>query len=417
LDLFFFSGNIPPSKSLMNRALIIQQFNGSFQWEEFSEALDVLNLKNALADFASGKTKLYCGDGGTTFRFLSVFLSKYPGRYEISIDEALKKRPHLGLEEFFNQVRVNFSWSEDHLVIESDGWKANSVHLISEQTSQIASAIILCLWKLPNAFELSVSEDIFLYGYFQMTLDFCKSCGLNYDEAQDAEGFKKIKVAKEQAPKSQMTKIEPDISSCFPLAVLGALKQPVHIKNFPTSSLQPDFQFIDFFKSIKVAFDLSSEGLKVFPSRNLKAFSADLNHCPDLFPVMCVFASFCQGVTTLSGLKRLAYKESNRLTETIRLLQLHDVSVELGHDQVVIYGKEIKVKSEELKNTTNSDVIFDSASDHRMAMAAMIFQIMGSKIQISNKLVLNKSFPEFAVLVRPLLPMVLKPAIDGSLKE
>ncbi|MFN8944367.1 MAG: hypothetical protein ACK5WZ_07055, partial [Pseudobdellovibrionaceae bacterium] len=131
----------------------------------------------------------------------------------------------------------------------------------------------------------------------------------------------------------------------------------------------------------------------------------------------CVFASFCQGVTTLSGLKRLAYKESNRLTETIRLLQLHDVSVELGHDQVVIYGKEIKVKSEELKNTTNSDVIFDSASDHRMAMAAMIFQIMGSKIQISNKLVLNKSFPEFAVLVRPLLPMVLKPAIDGSLKE
>ncbi len=417
MELFYFSGTIPPSKSLLNRALIIQQFNPQLKWDEFSDAKDVVFLKQALADYSEGKRKFYCGEGGTTFRFLSLFLSRYPGVYEIQVEAQLSQRPHQGLIEFFQQVHVQSRWEENVFILESQGWQADKAQLTADQTSQIASAILLSLWKLPQRFQLIMPTELYEYEYFQMTLQLNKSLGFKYTQEHLNGDLVHLNIPMGQVPHTVAVHIEPDVSSCFPLAVLGALSQPVYIQNFPLNSWQPDYAFLQIFSKAKVAFDLDKNGLKVFPSQQLQCFETDITQAPDLFPVLCVFASFCQGQSVITGLSRLAYKESDRLHQTLKLLQLHGVSCHVNDHKMVIEGTSLNPKTSnafELQKITES---FHPMHDHRMAMAAIIFQVMGSRIQLHDIEVLQKSFPEFVTLVRPLMPKFVEEKIHGGLIE
>ena len=411
MNLFYFSGDVPPSKSLMNRALIIQQFNAKIHWDEASDATDVIHLKQALQDFQSGKTRFDCADGGTTFRFLAIFLSRFPGTYELKVTSALKRRPHDGLFEIFEQLGVKTSWSDLVLTMETSGWLQDELHLQSEKTSQVASAVVLSSWNLGNHLSLILPSDLYQYGYFQMTLQQCEMFGFQFEKQEMTDGFVKLTIPSRQQPRQQKIVIEPDISSCFPLAVLGAIKQPVQIKNFPRNSFQPDFQFLDIFHHSRVAFDLSENGLKVFPSKSLKAFRTSVDQCPDLFPVLCVFAAFCEGQSEIGGLERLVFKESDRLSETVKLLQLHGVFIEQKADSVLIEGKANR------KIQTAPGLTFDPVQDHRMAMAAVLFQVMGSSVVLTDVQVFKKSFPEFMSYVRSLLPYLADSQLRGGMSE
>lgn len=417
MDLFYFSGSVAPSKSLLNRALIIQQFNSCLEWAETSEANDVVYLQQALRDFNSGQKKFFCGDGGTTFRFFVIFLSRFPGIYEIEVAPQLRTRPHQGLQEFFEQVQVHFHWEENIGILKTQGWQGDTVQLITDQTSQIASAIMLCLWKLPRSFQLLMTFDLYHYEYFQMTFRMNQSLGFQTVQSNVQNNLVCLNVDAEQVPVSQMIRIEPDVSSCFPLAVLGALKQPVHLHNFPIKSWQPDCLFLQIFSQANVAFDLDHNGLKVFPSLQMKAFEIDINQAPDLFPVLCVLACFCQGSTIIRGLSRLAFKESDRLQRTMVLLKLHGVHCEVEGEHVHIEGQDLSTNFSLLSDLQKVRMDFDPTHDHRMAMAAIIFQVMGSNIKLQNIDVLQKSFPEFTTLVRPLMPNLLIGQLPGGLIE
>ena len=100
--------NLILSKSWLNRALIIYahyfisrniQLNSSNpnfsmeKAEEFrkliynlhSESEDVQHLSNALFAFFKGEKSFYLGQGGTSFRFFIIFISRFYGEWKIEI--------------------------------------------------------------------------------------------------------------------------------------------------------------------------------------------------------------------------------------------------------------------------------------------------------------------------------------------
>jgi 3-phosphoshikimate 1-carboxyvinyltransferase len=123
--------------------------------------------------------------------------------------------------------------------------------------------------------------------------------------------------------------------------------------------------------------------------RPVRAFSIDLTDAPDLFPVLCALASFGKKPSTLKGIHRLIYKESNRAQVLRDEWSKFDVKVELDDaaDTMTVHPCKGKFKQ---------GLVINSHGDHRIAMATALMGIRGDQpIAIEGAECVAKSYPEF----------------------
>ncbi len=380
---FNFVGQLSSSKSLLNRALIASSFNNELYVQGASGSEDVVHLKKALSDLIGGQSEFYCGDGGTTLRFLALRVSRVPGQYTLTGSERLFSRPQEGLVKLLRQLGVEAAIIGNSLKINSNGWKpmGDAVYVDASKTSQFVSALILSSWDLDFDLHFNKSKSAVSDSYLNMTLGLVKELGMKIKVSGNEYTILKSK------PQQHFYTLEPDMSSMFSLAALGALHGSCRLKSFPENSLQPDKVFVDILKLMGVDISLEDEVLSVSKSP-LQAVAFDIGQSPDLFPVLGVLCAFAEGESHLYGAKHLAYKESNRILKTAELLREIGRDVEVKEDGFIVKGSTDKELS-------NYSFVFNPDKDHRMAMAAGILNAMGTRIEIVDKDVVNKSFPEF----------------------
>ena len=107
----------------------------------------------------------------------------------------------------------------------------------------------------------------------------------------------------------------------------------------------------------------------------------------DDYPILAVAASMAKGKTYFKGINELRFKESDRFTGIINLLEKNGVRVESKKDTIIIHGRcELKKGGIEIKTNL----------DHRMAMSALIMGLVSKKeIKIVNSDTIKTSFPSF----------------------
>jgi 3-phosphoshikimate 1-carboxyvinyltransferase len=107
----------------------------------------------------------------------------------------------------------------------------------------------------------------------------------------------------------------------------------------------------------------------------------------DDYPILAVAASMANGKTHFKGINELRFKESDRFTGIINLLEKNGVRVESKKDTIIIHGRcELKKGGIEIKTNL----------DHRMAMSALIMGLVSKKgIKIDNSETIKTSFPSF----------------------
>ena len=125
-------------------------------------------------------------------------------------------------------------------------------------------------------------------------------------------------------------------------------------------------------------------------SSNLKGVVVPRKFSPtmiDDYPILAVAASMAKGKTYFKGLNELRFKESDRFTGIINLLEKNGVRVESKNDTIIIHGKcELKKGGIEIKTNL----------DHRMAMSALIMGLVSRReIKIDNSEIIKTSFPSF----------------------
>lgn len=380
--MFRFSGELPSSKSLVNRALIIKSYNAYVKVTFSTDSMDVQVLQKALFDFQSGKTEFHCADAGTSFRFLVLRLSREPGRWIVKGSRRLLSRPHEALVQTLNAFGVDVEVSAEQWVIYSKGWQPRPMLSVSvEQSSQFASSVFLNSWGLPFELEIQLSEKQVSMGYLQMTLDLMKQFGFQYFVTP-----KGYRIPAEQTPKSLNYTIEQDVSSCFALAACAVQSGDVCLQNFPFQSLQPDIVFLNILESMGVHLEKQTDELRVRTAPRLKPVNVSLMSTPDLFPVLAVLCARAEGVSTLSDLMHLSVKESDRLQNTIHLVE------RLGR-KTTLQGTTLLIEGESAPFEGRG--VFDPDQDHRMAMAAQVANLYGAQFEILNPEVVEKSYPQF----------------------
>lgn len=381
---FRFQGSIPGSKSVFNRALIVQSYFPVLDLHGFAGCDDVRFMREGLKNIKE-RSRIDCGEGGTTFRFMALRASRVRGVHVLKGSPRLMSRPQKGLIDLLNQLGVQAQIKKNEMHIVSEGWKKQKSAVIKVDTtesSQYASALILNSWLLSSDLEFELVGSKVSESYFLLTLEMLRKMGLRIKKTE--RGYL---VPAEQRLEKLSYEVEADMSSMFTIAAAGALAGTSVIENFPEVTEQPDKVFVDIFKKMGVGVQLDGKTLTIKKPQHLKAVDWNLFQCPDLFPVLSVVCSFAEGTSKLHGAPHLVAKESNRIAKVADLFNLLGIKHEVLEDGMIIHGSPHQARK--------NGIVFNPDEDHRMVMAATLMNLMGHGIRIEHPEAINKSFPEF----------------------
>jgi 3-phosphoshikimate 1-carboxyvinyltransferase len=116
----------------------------------------------------------------------------------------------------------------------------------------------------------------------------------------------------------------------------------------------------------------------------LKAFDFDATESPDLFPPLVALAAYSSGISTIRGVSRLIYKESDRATALKAEFGKMNINVEISDDLMKVTGGQ----------PTGAHV--ESHDDHRIAMAVAVAALRATgKVSIRDSQCVAKSYPGF----------------------
>ncbi len=381
---FEFKGELSASKSLLNRALILKAYAPELKITGNSNSRDVQFLKAALN---SSGSEFQVGEGGTTLRFLALYLSRKPGQWKISGSARLFSRPMKGLTNLLSQLSVSFQVQDQSLILQSQGWKIpETIRVDLSESSQFATALMLNSWHLPQNLKIEFSKNRVSDGYLEMTLNLVKKAGLKFELDADQN---LLIFAQQKIEISELT-IEPDLSSAFVVGALAAARGHCEIENFPNPSLQPDQIFVELFQKMNIPTTLNNKGLIISRAESINPIRVSLNSAPDLFPVLCVLLSKAKGESEVYDTPQLIFKESNRLQKTSELLSLMKVRHQVQSAGIKIFGP---------ASHHHEFFEFDPDHDHRLAFAAALAKSMGYRLKINHPEVVDKSFPGFWNLI------------------
>jgi 3-phosphoshikimate 1-carboxyvinyltransferase len=383
MKTFEFSGTLQASKSLLNRAQVIQAFSADLKINGTTNSRDVQFLKKALSQIGS---TFDVGEGGTTFRFLAFYLSRKPGTWTLTGSSRLFSRPTKALLDILQQLSIqNIKMDQTSLRFQTQGWKwTGPVSVDLSQSSQFASGLLLSAWNLDQDLELQLSQARVSDGYLGMTIQLLQQAGMEIQKT--AKG---LRVPRQQKVTARELVIEQDLSSAFVVAALAAARGQCQIQNFPLKSLQPDRVFVDLFEQMNIPMSREKTTLQISRAENIHPLQVSLKEAPDLFPVLCVLLSKANGTSRIFDTPQLVHKESNRLQKTSELLTKMKVKHQLEDNGIQIEGG----------SHHHELFVFDPDEDHRLAFAAAVAKSMGYRMRVLHPEVVDKSFPGFWDLI------------------
>ena len=386
---FYFRGQLPASKSILNRLQIVQLFASGMEIVGESRADDVVHLRQAIAAWRDGQIA-DCGSAGTAFRFLAVAASRFPGTHRLTGTSRLLSRPQDELLQILKQLGVQANWRGQELVIESRGWQPppSPLQIPADRSSQFASGVLLSAWNLEFPLTFEFTGSTVSTAYWHMTRRLCAALGMQL-EIQGTQ----VKLQSGQTVRGKRARAESDASSAFAVAAAAVLAGSAEILGFPESGMQPDVIFVLLLQEMGAWVTRTGDVLEVKKASHLRGLEVSLRDCPDLFPVLAVLCARADGVSKLADAAHLAFKESNRIAKTAELLRGLGCEVDVLPDGLVI-------QPSRQAWSQRPAFAFDCDQDHRLVMAAQVARLGGAQIDLRGEAALSKSFPEFAEILR-----------------
>ena len=382
--------SIPTSKSHANRAIIIGALRGqNFKVHHVPESTDVQNLiacletmgllieragttitfKNSFPacenDSVSKIIDLKTGDGGTTNRFLMALCARGKKTYRFFPAEKMSERPMDDLIDPLKLLEVKIDKDADcWLKLQGPATMINTsvITVNCHKSTQFASAMRLAFSNLP----LTIKYE-------------------NVDASQTY--LEMTEHILSQTLKENMYTIPADFSSLGYPAALAALQGKLLVTNsFESDRYQADSVFMDLLMKCGANVEWLSSGLCISQKNKIQPFNFSVKHAPDLFPTLAFLAAHSTGDCSFTDLDILKHKESDRLTETIRLLESFKVKFKHSGSTLTITGAE---------PGSYPRVIFNPPRDHRMVMAAYLFMRVNNGGDLYEHDCVEKSFPHF----------------------
>ncbi len=387
--------NIPASKSISNRALIIQALcKESIVLENLSIADDTKVLQDALLTIKNNKTLnktllINVGLAGTAFRFLTAFLSVQKGNFILTGNQRIQERPIKPL------VKVLLELGADITYIEKDGFaplfikgkelKGKTIEIKANISSQFISALMLIAPSIQNGLNIKLIGEISSLPYIEMTAK-----TMNYFGVTVALKDKTIAISN-QKYKGEKLFIEADWSSssyfyeCMALAKKGNLI----LENYSKNSIQGDKEIVNIFKQFGVYTKFKNNQIILSKNKAISTvFKYNFIDQPDLAQTViatCIALNIEGELTGLASLK---------IKETDRILALQN-EIKKVNWNLIASKNDVYLLTKNTKKLIEKKIIIKTYKDHRMAMSFAPLCLKFGKINIKNPEIVSKSNPLF----------------------
>jgi 3-phosphoshikimate 1-carboxyvinyltransferase len=394
--------DLPASKSLTNRALIACATAGGGRVVRPLDCDDTRILAAALAgagweldwadDIVFGsrvtpleKVELVLGDSGTGVRLMLGLLASCPGHSVVDGSARLRERPLAPLLRALETLGANLQFADDRLPVEVIGTEleGGSVSIRPEVSSQFVSSLLLAAPLMRRGIELEVVGPLPSAPYLDLTLDVLRAFGA---KASTTAGRRRWSVSPVPLQPAHY-EVEGDWSAAaFLLAAVAISGGAVDIGPLDPESRQGDREVVTVLGNAGLEFEWTGERLLV-RGPVTAPLTADLTHCPDLFPALAAVAACAPHGSRFTGLDHLAHKESDRLTVMVE--NLGRLGAVFSFD-----GPILRVR-ERLHRSADSSRSVTAAGDHRIAMAMAVAALGAGPLQLDDGSCVSKSYPEF----------------------
>jgi 3-phosphoshikimate 1-carboxyvinyltransferase len=215
--------NMPSSKSMSNRAIILNALAGNTsQLINLSEANDTRLMKELIR---SENTVLDVEDAGTTMRFLTAYCAITNKIKTITGTDRMKQRPIGILVDALRQLgsTIEYLEKEGFPPIKTAGFggqKTRSLTIRGDVSSQYISAIMMVAPSLPEGLQLKFEGNVTSRPYIEMTASLMKQFGVSCQLTE-----KEIQIPHQAYSPAQVT-IESDWFSSQLLVCLCGIGRP-----------------------------------------------------------------------------------------------------------------------------------------------------------------------------------------------
>ena len=385
--------DLTTSKSLSNRALIIRALSGEdFPIHKLAASKDTTTLLQLLK---SKEETLDTGAAGTTYRFMTAYLSLQEGTQILTGSERMKQRPIGALVEALNKLGAHIEYMENEgyppLKIHSPkDFSNNQLSISAGTSSQFISALLMIAPTLPNGLELTLEGKIVSRSYIEMTLRLMQYFGVSHEWKDNVIT---IHIQKYQAKEYT---VEADWSAASYHYAFAAFAKhlDLQINGLTDQKIQGDAILPKMMEKFGITTTYNKKGIHLSKSEKAPAplFEWDFILCPDIAQTLAVVCGGLGVQGLFTGLETLSIKETDR----IQALQDELAKVQVWFSKLPSRFSKKSNKTYymvEGKAAVNGPT-FPTYEDHRMAMAFAPLAMLGT-IHIEDPMVVVKSYPNF----------------------
>ena len=268
-------------------------------------------------------------------------------------------------------------------------------------SSQIISGFLMALPLFKRTVGIN-SFSVASMPYILLTESVLEEFGIKVNSLPEREGFRWQFSGREEY-KAKEVMLQSDWSSAAYFLVAEAIRQSLKIgsakggelsfPNLKRETKQADEAILSILESCGCR--IERKEMRIWAPPTLKPFRADATNSPDLFPILAVLASFCEGRSSINGVGRLAAKESNRAESIFSELSAIGANIQIQGDSMLIEGAAL------------SGGEIRSYNDHRIAMSAAIAALfIENPVYINEIKCINKSFPTFFEVLKEYIKII-----------
>lgn len=379
---------LPASKSISNRALIIQALaKGNDAPENLSDCDDTQVMIRALTERPE---VMDIGAAGTAMRFLTAYLSVTPGTFTLTGTQRMQQRPIQLLVNALRELGAQIEYAGQEgfppLRISGQALSGGELTLKGNVSSQYISSLLMIGPVLTNGLLLHLSGEIISRPYINLTLQLMKEFGASASWVSESS----ICVTP-QPYRSVPFRVESDWSAAsywYQLVALSEGPAEVELTGLFSNSYQGDSRGAEVFARLGVGTTFTHQGVKLTKCGELaERLDEDFIDIPDLAQTFVVTCALLRIPFRFTGLQSLKIKETDRIEALKAEMKklgyvLHDEA-----DSVLYWDGE--------HCTPEAAPVIKTYEDHRMAMAFAPAAICFPHLRIAEPHVVSKSYPSY----------------------
>jgi len=387
---------LPASKSISNRALIIHALSGSsIIPDNLSDCDDTEVIVRALRD---NPHEINIKAAGTAMRFMTAMLSVREGEeHVLTGTERMQHRPIGILVNALRQLGADITYAGEEgfppLLIRGKKLEGGLLEIPGNISSQYISALLLMGPVLHQGLTLHLTGDIISRPYIDLTLWTMREFGADA-EWSDYETI----TVKPQHYKERTYYIENDWSAASYWYEMMALSKneddEIKLTGLMDGSKQGDssVRYIFSLLGVKTVFESTQGGVPTtvtlkHSGRRVPRLEYDFVNCPDLAQTFVVCCALMNIPFHFHGLSTLKIKETDRIKALKTEMRKLGYVIRDQHNAELIWDGE--------RCDPDPTVGIDTYEDHRMALAFAPASLCQDKLLINNPQVVTKSYPHF----------------------